>query len=235
MNHVKKMLLMFGVGQSVFQPETIPTYKLSGLIGSGLANTGLADIPYPVVANGDLLIMHVTSNDGARVNIDPILAPAGWTEIKFWVSNLFKTSIFYKIADGTETGNVAVDAQMLFDTFGVIHSFTGHNLEQGLYENYDEFQSRLTTFDYSSPFQTLRNNVLSCVFFSQTDNQAQTVTPVGYISRSFQTTNINTDATFGLYTEDIAVSGSDDGSISHVSVNTLIDQNLVQSIQLIGI
>jgi hypothetical protein len=84
-----------------------------GYIGSGafteVAGDQSHDVPYPSgIMVEDILILHVEWYE--RTSVTPTVnAPAGWTQISQGQSfTLHTQAIFYKRADGTETGTVNI-------------------------------------------------------------------------------------------------------------------------------
>lgn len=69
---------------------------------------GSIDIPYPSgIVSGNVLILHMVAKDATAAAA--LTAPSGWTSIASVLSGggLVRAAGFYKIADGTETGNLA--------------------------------------------------------------------------------------------------------------------------------
>lgn len=80
------------------------------------------NVDYPTTVNADdLLVLHIVTNGGA-VSATP---PTGWTEVyrETTLSNP-KGGLYYRVADGTETGSVAVTTSSTISN-AVIFRYTG--------------------------------------------------------------------------------------------------------------
>ena len=68
-----------------------------------------SNVNYPSgIASGNMLILHVFAHETSAVNPPTITAPTGWTESRNDSIAKATSAIFYKIADGTESGSVSL-------------------------------------------------------------------------------------------------------------------------------
>ena len=82
------------------------------------------DVPYPSgIVTGELLTAHLAYND----DLPPTTVPSGWTEAITWDSGSNNSGgLYYKIATGSETGNVTFTAASTFaSATGIIIRWSG--------------------------------------------------------------------------------------------------------------
>jgi hypothetical protein len=86
--------------------------------------SGTLQVPFPgTVAAGNFLILHVVAKDGAT---GAVTLPSGWTSSSTRTSTdtTVATLVAYKIADGTETGNLNVTCTAGTFAAGRIYRFS---------------------------------------------------------------------------------------------------------------
>jgi hypothetical protein len=110
---------------------SVPLYGASGTIGVSGTNPIL--IPYPTgIVAGQFLVCHVFSNG----NADTFTTPAGWAQIPgptypIVVGTTLSLYGYYRIADGTESGNLSITWTAIAKAYGDIHRFSGCDSIEG--------------------------------------------------------------------------------------------------------
>ena len=85
-------------------PKTQVTFNTAGAGATGAA--GSIAVPYPAsLTAGMMIILHVYANDATAASVT---TPAGFTAITDTGAGVARMYAFYKISDGTETGNLTV-------------------------------------------------------------------------------------------------------------------------------
>jgi len=115
MTGISIALMAAGVG-------AMPAFIDAGTGGYEAPVSGTLQVPYPAtVVAGNFLLMHVVAQDAAAA----ITTPAGWTLIDTYSSIASTLSnVFWKRADGTETGNVDITTTAGIRCGGRIYRFT---------------------------------------------------------------------------------------------------------------
>lgn len=120
-------MLMAAVGGSL---PPVPSFLSAGTGAREAPVSGTLQVPYPAtVAAGNFLLMHVRDADAGGASIT---TPSGWTLIKsqFSTDTLVQDCAYFKIATGSETGNVDVTTTGGSYSAGRIYRFaTGTGVE----------------------------------------------------------------------------------------------------------
>jgi hypothetical protein len=86
------------------------------------------NVPYPATVNtNDFLILLVTSKQSTT-----FVTPSGWTSIASVDDADLSGQWWYKIADGTETGNLAVTIDDSGNSAGIMYQYVGTNTIDGV-------------------------------------------------------------------------------------------------------
>ena len=101
-----------------------PTFLSAGTGGSEAPVSGTLQVPYPAtVAANNFLLLHVVAKDSGG---PAITTPSGWTSFSARVSSdtLLSSALYWKLAAGTETGNLDVTVTADTVAAGRIYRFS---------------------------------------------------------------------------------------------------------------
>lgn len=148
-----------------------PTFVDAGSGAIEAPISGTFQLPYPAtVANGNFLLAHVYAKDATTADIS---LPSGWTSVNFRASTdtLVYSRAFYKVADGTETGNLNVTATASAFVAGRMYRFSnGTAVEATGSANTDGSGTGLTCVDVT----TLGSNRCAVQLFGAVVDQTVT-------------------------------------------------------------
>lgn len=104
--------------------RTQPAFQAAGTIATA-GGTSTINVPYPAgIAAGQLLIVHIKEQDSATVNLT---VPSGWTLVGSGATipgNTVGSDAIYKVANGTESGNLTINGQWDTNAIARMYSFS---------------------------------------------------------------------------------------------------------------
>lgn len=143
---------MTGMGLAAFgSGEMRPLFLDAGTGAVEAPVSGTLQVPFPAtVAKGNFLLLHVVARD----TVGPgVTTPSGWTATasRDSTDGFARSSSFWKVADGTETGNLDVTCTADTHVTGRMYRFShGSGVEAAAGANTDASDVGLTAVDVTT-------------------------------------------------------------------------------------
>lgn len=201
----------------------IPNYEAVGLIAQGTTSVA---VPHPSgISANDILIMQINIQDAASGGGQTAYAPSGWTKADSVKSANNAAYIFWKRADGTETGNLTVTGSADVDDMkGIMSRWSGCITDGTPYESLANGGFITSNTMISQQITTLNLNRLAVCF----DNIFDDVS-AGAMTNYAEIYDTNTllgspDATFVCNTLDVVIAevvASDTGTVTDTDIHVV--------------